>query len=108
MSVLAIRQGWTERIRYALTINGGTIIDLTGMTIRLVGKNKYSDDLSFSGTVGSDDPTAGVVYLDPATTDLLASSSPYRVRWSVTDTNGKTAYFPRTNTGPLIWNIENP
>lgn len=103
---LDIRQGWTERIRYALTINDGTIIDLTNMTIALVGQDRSSSPLTFTGTVGSDDPTAGTVYLDPAATDLLASNSPYRVRWSVTDSNGKTAYFPRTD--PLIWRIENP
>lgn len=103
---LDIRQAWTERIRYALTINNGTVIDLTGMTIGLVGKDRYSTDLVFAGTVGSDDPTEGIVYLDPAVTDLLAANSPYRVRWSVTDSDGKTAYFPRED--PLIWKIELP
>lgn len=79
-------------------------MDLTGMTITLVGRNRANAVLVFTGTVGSDDPTNGMVYLDPAITDLIAAASPYRVRWGVTDSSGKTAYFPGED--PLQWNIE--
>lgn len=104
---LAIREGWTERIRYRLTRNSPAVdMDLTGMTVELVGKDRASVALVFSGTVGSDDPANGIVYLDPATTDLLAATSPYRVRWKITDSFGKIAYFPRED--PLVWNIEEP
>ncbi len=103
---LNIREGWTERIKYALTINAGTILDLTGMTVALVGVDRASAALAFSGAVGIADAAGGVVYFDPAVTDLSASNSPYRLRWKVTDTSGKIAYFPRTE--PLTWAIETP
>lgn len=105
--VLAIREGWTERIRYQLTRNSPAVdMDLTGMTVDLVGNDRANLPLVFAGTIGSDDPANGIVYLDPALTDLLAAKSPYRVRWKVTDSFGKIAYFPRED--PLVWNIEQP
>lgn len=106
-NVLNIREGWTQRIRYALTRNSPAVaMDLTGMTIGLVGKDRSSADLVFTGTVGSDDLVGGIVYLDPSSSDLLAATSPYRLRWSVTDGTGKIAYFPGAD--PLVWNIEEP
>lgn len=103
---LDIREGWTERIKYALTINDGTVLDMTGFTVALVGVDRALTALVFSGSVGIETAALGVVYFDPAVTDLSASNSPYRLRWKVTDTSGKIAYFPRTE--PLTWNIETP
>jgi hypothetical protein len=102
---LQVRQGWTERIRMALTINGGTVINLTGMTLALVGKDRDSTDISFAGSVGTDDAAGGIIYLDPGAADLLASRSPYRLRWSVT-ANSKTAFFPHDE--PMFWIVELP
>ena len=100
------REGWTERIRFALTINGGTVLDVSGMTIALVGKDRLSNDLTFTGSVGASSPTTGIVYFDPATSDLKESNGPYRLRWKVTDSNGKVAYFP--NAEPMTWIIDQP
>lgn len=106
MAVLHIRDGWTERIKYQLSHDGGTIMDLTGMTVTLVGEDRASTAITWAGTVGIDTAATGIAYLDPAATDLDAARSPYRVRWAVTDSGGKTAYFPRD--APLIWNIDIP
>lgn len=105
-TTLEIREGWRERIRMALTINGGTIMVLTGMTIALVGKDRYSNDVSFSGAVGIADAAAGTVYFDPSATDLLAANSPYRLRWKVTDANSKPAFWPHDE--PMFWVVESP
>lgn len=102
--MLDIREGWTERIRYALTKDGVPLI-LTSMTVVLVGTDAIGT-ASFAGSVGIDDAPAGVVYLDPTATDLLASRSPYKLRWKVTDAAGKIVYFPRAE--PMIWKVSNP
>lgn len=99
------RAGWTERIIYQLSHDGVTF-DITGMTIALVGQDTFGSALAFTGTVGVEDALTSQVYLDPSTTDLAAANQPYRLRWSVTDQFGKTAWFPRT--APLLWVIENP
>ena len=98
-------QGWTERIKYALTVDG-VALNLTGLTVALVGVSATRATLTFSGTTGVDDEAAGKVYFDPAPTDLLAANSPYCLRWAITDGAGKTAYFPRLN--PLQWDIKTP
>ena len=99
------RAGWTERIIYQLS-HDGTTFDITGMTIALVGSTLSGVPLAFSGTVGILDGPTSQVYFDPAPTDLSAVNSPYALRWSVTDTFGKVAWFPRS--GPLNWVIQIP
>lgn len=99
------REGWTERIKYALTVDG-VALNLTGLTVALVGVSATRATLTFSGTTGVDDETGGKVYFDPAPTDLLAANSPYYLRWAITDGAGKTAFFPRLN--PLQWDIRTP
>lgn len=106
-NTLPIREGWTERIRYRLTRNDPPEnVDLTGLTVDLVAYDNGNSLLTFSGTVGSDDPSNGVVYFDPSVSDLESGNSPYRVRWKITDSAGKIAYFPRED--PLLWEIELP
>lgn len=99
------RAGWTERIIYQLS-HDGTTFDISGMTVALVGKNVNGAALNFGGTVGILDGPTSQVYFDPAPTDLSNVNSPYSLRWSVTDTFSKTAWFPRS--APLIWVIQNP
>lgn len=99
-------EGWTERIRYALTHDEDEVLDLTGMTVALVGKDGAGTAIDFSGATGTDDATAGIAYFDPAAGDLVASGSPYRVRWKITDGDGKVAFFPRE--APLVWRVTNP
>ena len=99
------RQGWTEQIQYQLSHDGETF-DITGMTVDLVGSTLTGVPLDFAGEVGILDGPTSKVYFNPAPTDLLAANSPMLVRWSVTDTDGKTAFFPRT--APLTWAIQLP
>jgi hypothetical protein len=101
-------QGWTERIRYALT-QDGSILNLNGLSVALVGDQTINGQLvpiAFLGTVGIDDANNGIVCFDPATGDLLASSSPYLVRWQITDGLGHISFYPRL--GPIQWVVSTP
>lgn len=102
---MTIREGWTERIRYRL-YRDGVVMDLSGMTVTLVGQTILGATKTFTGTVGVADPSTGVVYLDPDVTDLLESESPLQVRWKVVDSNSKVIYFPRLS--PETWTVEIP
>lgn len=96
--------GWTERIIYQLTHDNVTF-DISGMTVALVGENDRGVPVNFT-TVGIETAATSKVYFDPSETDLKAEGSPLRLRWSLTDGSGKTAFFPRAE--PLVWTIETP
>lgn len=100
------REGWTERIKYQLSADGA-VLNLTGLSVALVGKDNLGIDAGFAGAVGIDTPAAGTVFFDPAPSDLVASRSPFRLRWQVTDGAGKIAYFPRAD-GAMIWQVDLP
>ncbi len=99
------REAWTERIVYKLT-HDGVVLNLTGLTVSLVGQDRNGDTVAFTGTTGVVTAAAGTVYFDAAASDLIASHSPYRLRWKVTDGSGKSAYFPRS--GPIVWDVQKP
>lgn len=105
-SDIIFRAGWTERIIFQLSHDGVTF-DITGMTVALVGRDTLDQPLVFLGPVGIESPADSKVYFDPVVSDLSASNSPYYLRWSVTDSSGKTAYFPRSPK-PMVWIIQNP
>lgn len=98
-------QGWTERIKYALA-RDGVALDLTGLSVALVGQDKNGNAIAFTGSVGIDTALTGLVYFDPAVTDLVMANAPYHVRWKVTDGAGKIAYFPRADA--LRWDVYIP
>jgi hypothetical protein len=102
------RQAWTEPILYALTQNGNPL-NLAGLTVALVGDqtlNRQLTPISFAGTVGISNATEGIVYFNPAATDLVATSSPYYVRWQITDGSVLVSFYPRLN--PITWIVQNP
>ena len=103
-------QGWTERIRTQLFADGAPF-DLTGYdeppaSVEMLLYNCAKVLVTPSGTSGIDTPATGIVYFDPAPDDLLASMSPYSVRWQVTDSAGKIAFFP--NGRPDVWTVQLP
>ena len=98
------RAGWTERIIFQLT-HDGEVFDLTGMTIGLTGRDTAGNVVTFT-TVGIVDAATSKVYFDPAEDDLTTDNQPLRLRWSVTDSQPRTAWFPRA--APMVWQIENP
>ena len=103
-------QGWTERIRTQLFADGAAF-DLTGYStspasVEMLLYNRSKLLVTPTGISGIDTASAGIVYFDPASDDLLAAMSPYYVRWKVTDSFGKMVFFPNGN--PEVWNVQQP
>ena len=95
--LVSIVEGWTGALPFTLKADG-TAVDLTGLTVRIVLKNaagtvvkNTSSGVTVTGT------TSGQVEYSPATSSgdlFLASQTPYKVRFSVTDALSKIVYFP--------------
>jgi len=102
---LSVVEGWTERIKYTLTADGATV-NLTGMSVTLLLYDVTKTLFSYSGTSGVDTASSGIVYFDPAATDLLDANAPYYARWKVTDGAGKVSFFP--NSFAEQWTVRKP
>lgn len=101
-------EGWTERIVEQLT-SDGAVQDLTGLTVALQLYDNTDTAVSYAGSSGTVSAASGTVFFDPAAGDLVASKSPYRVRWKVVDGAGKVAYWPAgQNDAPVKWNVDKP
>jgi hypothetical protein len=91
-------EGWTERIRTQLLTDGTpfnlTDYDLPPANAELVLGTTSGERAHPAGKWGIDTAAAGIVYFDPHPGDLLVIHSPYSVRWKVTDSFGKAAFFP--------------
>lgn len=104
-------EGWTERIRSQLFADGSPF-DLTNydnnlpasVTMLLFGKDRAQVNYAGQAGVVSAEAASGIVFFDPGPNDLKASLSPYTVRWKVTDSAGKVAFFP--NGDPDEWDVE--
>lgn len=98
-------EGWTERINYTIYADGEPQV-LTGMTVTLLLYDKHNLPVDYDGTAGIENEATGLLYFDPASTDLLKSKSPYYARWVVTDSGGQVAPFP---SGPIErWIVRKP
>jgi hypothetical protein len=97
--LLSIVEGWNGALPFTLNADGAGI-DLTGLTVAIVLRNAAGDIVkeTTSGIVFSTSgSTAGELSYAPATSSgdlFLAASSPYRVRFRVTDALAKSVYFP--------------
>jgi len=103
-------QGWTERIKTQLVADGAPF-DLTGYatppaSVQMLLYSRLGIPLTFTGSVGLDTPALGIVYFDPGSADLVASQSPYGVRWKITDSAGKSVFFP--NGALEEWYVQQP
>jgi hypothetical protein len=100
MGALELVEGWTGNVDYALKADG-ELVDLTAMSLQLVLKDSALTVVSVTGTVSIFSASSGGVTFVPASGDLLASSSPYSARFKVTDSGGKTVFFPSSH--PEKW-----
>jgi len=100
--MIEVVQGWTGPIDMQLKADG-VAVDLTGMTVVLILKDKDGTSVDTAGDVSILDAATGKVrYLgDP--TDLVAANSPFRARWQVTDGAGRVVYFP--SGPPDVWKV---
>lgn len=101
--MIDLAEGWSAAIPFTLyyTPPGGdlTVLDLTGMTVTLRLLNRAGAAVSTSGKVAVVSATDGTVTFTPGAEDLKAASAPYRARFAVTDTGGKTLYIPSGKDG---------
>lgn len=96
-ALVSIVEGWTGALPFTLKADG-TPIDLTGLTVRIVLKNA-SGTIVKNTTAGITvtASTVGQLEYAPASSSgdlFLASQTPYRIRFSVTDATPRTVYFP--------------
>jgi hypothetical protein len=93
----SIVEGWSGALPFTLNADGEPF-NLTGLTVSIVLKN--ADGVTVKDTTAGvtvTATTAGQLQYEPSTStgDLfLASQTPYRVRFRVTDAFSKVAYFP--------------
>ena len=93
MSVLTeVVEGWSDGLPFTLYADG-VAVDLTGLTVKGVVHDRYGTDVDTTGKVSVTGTTSGQVTWTPATGDLLARKSPYRVRFKVTDMSSEAVYF---------------
>ena len=109
-------EGWTAAIDYILKTQAvdateATAYALNGhaVSIQVCPKGSTTPLTLIGTTTVSSDTTGddvGLVAYKPGAGELLNSQSPYRVRYRVTDGNGKVAYFP--NGLPVEWVVRKP
>lgn len=95
-----IVEGWTEELEPFTLKKAGSPIDLTNLMVTLLlTPHKANTPKTLTGTTRVDaDQSAlgnrGKVYYKPSATDLLASESPYSIRWKIQDQGGNVVFVP--------------
>jgi hypothetical protein len=87
-------EGWTAPIEHTLEHDGATF-NASGITPSLTLKDKDGNAITFTGTVTWADSSVSRIRYSPAAGDLVASKSPYKLHWKVTDGSGKIAFYPQ-------------
>lgn len=95
--LMSIVEGWTGALPFTLLADGSPV-DLTGLTVTVVIKDA-SGTIVKNGSSGVTvtASTAGQVEYLPSTSSgdlFLSASTPYRVRFRVTDAVTRSVYFP--------------
>lgn len=95
--LLSIVEGWSGALPFTLKADG-TAVDLTGLTVQIVLKSADGTVVkNTSSGITVTASTAGQVEYLPSTSSgdlFLASQTPYKIRFKVTDATPKTVYFP--------------
>ena len=95
--VVSIVEGWTGALPFELRADD-VAVNLTGMTVSIVLRDSDGmliKDSTAGVTVTS--ATGGQITYAPATSSgdlFVATRTPYRLRFRVTDAGAKTVYFP--------------
>ena len=95
-------EGWTTRLTFQLE-DDGTAIDGTGLTVSaldIVGNDNVA--VTTTSDYGWATQASGTVYYDPDSADFVASKSPYRIRYQLTDGSGKVVWYPNGAADTII------
>lgn len=93
MALVTLAELSTVAMTFQLLM-GGQPFNLSGCSIQLLINDNTGAPLPLTGTTTIVDAPNGKVSFSPGTSDLLASHSPYRARFIVTDSTGKLIPFP--------------
>lgn len=102
---LELVEGWTGVLDFILKADG-VAVDLTGMTVELLLYKADGTQVDTTSDLTVTDAAAGTVRYSPDGADLLASETPHRSRFKVTDGSGKIVYFP--NGAMDRWLVRSP
>lgn len=99
--LLSIVEGWNGALPFTLKADGAPV-DLTGLTVKIVLKSAdgtlvKDTTAGITITQTSSTGTYGFVEYAPSSSSgdlFLSASTPYRVRFQVTDALSKSVYFP--------------
>ena len=101
--LLDIVEGWTGELGPFTLKADGTAVDLTGMTVELILKDRSGTVVTTSGdTRVHGTPTTGQVYYQPDAADMTSAASPYSVHWKVTDGSGYVVFFPNSAADTIV------
>lgn len=89
---VGIVEGWTGNIDFRLLADGSAQ-NLTGVTVSAVGYDRLKNPVTLTGDVVVLSATGGTVRLTPDLNDFVEASSPYELRFKVTD-GGLDTFFP--------------
>ncbi len=103
-------EGQTAPETYALqeaTSSGAlAAVDLSGLTVELVLKDKTGTAVTTTGDVAIVTAASGTVKYTPDSTDLASASSPYTARFKVTYGDGSIRFYPQG--APMTWRVYTP
>lgn len=88
---VGVVEGWTGPLAFQL-LAAGVPANLTGQTVTMSVRDKALQPVT-GFTVAVVSPTDGRVSVEPPA-GLLRSSSPYTVRFKVTDAQNRHVFFP--------------
>jgi len=83
-----------------------TVVVGTGLTLGFELTDRTGASVPVSGKVSWSTQVTGIAKFEPAVTDLRAQNSPYRARWTTTDSNSDVAYYP--NQEAETWIVRKP
>ncbi len=98
-------EGWTDPITQQL-LSDSTPVNLSGCTVELLLYDCNNRAISHGGSATVLDATTGKVKFEAAASDFVASKSPLKVRWKVTDGADEVSYFP--NASADTWIVRKP
>jgi len=98
-------EGWTDPITQQL-LNDGAAVNLAGCSVALLLYDANGRAISHTGSATILEAATGKVKFEPGASDLVASKSPLRVRWKVTDGADEVSYFP--NASADVWIVRKP
>lgn len=97
-----ITEGWTMKLPFTLTADE-VAIDGSGLTLSdCIVTGNDDTEVSTVGKFNWTSAAVGTVYYKPGASDLLASKSPYRIKFVVTDGAGDVVTFPNADANEII------